>query len=468
MEKVNNKRSILLLLAVGLSLTAVMMPAIAPAQTIRKVSLPDGCAYSGWPIVFRNNLYIQVSTRSGAYQLAAYGDSGRTRLIPNPDDSKHGYMGYPVIFKDKLYMEYQNAVGHFQLGQFDGASLVLVPSPAQGFGMQCLPTFAPILYDARLYFPFMTDTSRSLGCFDGTSITLLSMRYLTYGVSYWTPFVYHNKLYFPLHHGRPYLPYHYEFPGDGLAQFDGKGFTEVSAPDKTDHGYQGGPVEYKEQLYFSYYSAGKELKLARLDGTGIHLVPSPDSADLSPYDNDWRPIMLNNKLYLLYATKVYTKHASPITKLGEFDGLKVRLIANPPESYYGIAHTVAPVEYNHRLYMQLYVETVSRLGVFDGKSLQLVPDPPGMRGNYEGSPVVYKDRLYFKYGSRLAEYDGSSISFIGNDQDQHQSEGVPLFVYKDRLFVFINGGLAYLEREGGDGGKSGGGGNGGDGGKSGK
>ena len=148
--------------------------------------------FTGYPIVYRNNLYFQYKNSAGKFQLAKFNDVDTViNLIPNLQPADIGYTGYPFVFNNNLYFQYKNSLGNFQMAKWNDTSLLLIPNLASN---QLGYVGNPIAYNNNLYFSYQDSTYPSrekLARLSDTAITIFkSFWYKGEGV------IYRNKLFF--------------------------------------------------------------------------------------------------------------------------------------------------------------------------------------------------------------------------------------------------------------------------------
>jgi len=258
-----------------------------------------------------------------------------------------------------------------------------------------------------------------------------------------------------------------------------QGLKLVPNPDN-GNGYNGGPIIYKNDLYFSYTGAALRSLLGKYNGDTIALIPNPVSGGVvAPL------IVYNNLLYLEY----YNRTAG-VYQIGTYDGNAITLIPNPDASpnpsfgpfimynnklcfqynasqlaeYNGTAWKLfsAPASgsftyqggltvYHNKLFMGY--QTVSnerQMMQFNDTAMTLIDNPDGatafnpLGGGYQGLPIIYNDGLYIKYVAitgvtHLAKYNDTALTLIANPDASPYgygfgSEGSPL-VYNNKLYI---------------------------------
>ena len=121
------------------------------------------------------------------------------------------------------------------------------------------------------------------------------------------------------------------------------------------------------------------MQLGQFDGTNLKMIPFPQPQTLSYATSQGPLIVFNNKLYLSYDSK-----------LAEFDGSSITLKPNPVTSL-----SYDPIVYNNKLYLNYGGILIQ----FDGTSFERIKINPDQfnveRGNYNGSPFIYDNKLYF-------------------------------------------------------------------------
>ena len=57
--------------------------------------------------------------------------------------------------------------------------------------------------------------------------------------------------------------------------------------------------------------------------------------------------------------------------------------------------------YNGNLYFANNSYTTFTFSKYDGTSATSIPNPSGMLGTYQGNPITYNGKFYFKFGSNF-------------------------------------------------------------------
>jgi hypothetical protein len=134
--------------------------------------------YSGYPIAYGGNLYLQYRNNDNVLQLYKY-DGTTLNLIPNPpnhNNANRGYVGNPIVFNGKLYLRYfaNNQVN--QLYEFDGTNLVAVANPPNNNPTLGYSGYSPIVFNGKIYlgyYEYINHEVIRLYEFDGVNFTLI-------------------------------------------------------------------------------------------------------------------------------------------------------------------------------------------------------------------------------------------------------------------------------------------------------
>ena len=359
-------------------------------NTLNLIPNPDtlltaASGYVGNPIVYNNKLYINYQNKAGVYQLAAYNGGTTLQLIPNPDASQYGYQGAPIIYNNVLYIGYQNATGVSQLAKFDGNTVTLIPNPdASPYGYEG----NPIIYNGKLFVKYSINSA-------------------------------------------PGYPW-------ALASYDGTSWTIYPNPDASNYGYQGNQVIFNGKLYGRYASTltGKSQLMVCDGSSNPTLISNPDAG----YGYYGFPIVNNNTLFIQY------QNTSNVLQLATYNGNSIALIKNPDAST--TAYQGTPIVYNNSLCIFYNsIAGVNRLAVYKGgDSLHLVPNPDASTHGYWNFPVVYGANLYFQYYNaagnlQLGYFNGTAMSVIPNPG--HSANGTAAYVgaplvFNNLLYTMFN------------------------------
>jgi gliding motility-associated-like protein len=305
-------------------------------QTVTIIPNPDyGFGYTGLPRVYNNTLCIQYMDSARILQLAVFDGTSIKKIIYPGTTSSGGYTAWPIVYNGKLYVQYFYNGGVF-LGQFDGASLTLIPNlPGGNYGtigwsgpVSNQPF--PVIYDNKLCFLYSNDGFKNIAEFDGSKITLIPNPDTSYSGSNASggyanfPIIYNNKLYIvysalndqyvwaafdgnklSIVGGGPdnlfsnpviYDCNLYFFGKGGITGYDGNTFTNVTQTGLAES------IIYHNDLYFPSSSG-----LAQYDGTNINSIANPLSTEgVSGFNN---PTVYNNKLVDFYFTSTGTAMA---------------------------------------------------------------------------------------------------------------------------------------------------------------
>ncbi|MFS8083447.1 MAG: hypothetical protein ACMG51_08350, partial [Ginsengibacter sp.] len=363
-------------------------------NTLNLIANPDtlltaASGYVGNPIVYNNKLYINYQNKAGVNQLAAYNGGTTLQLIPNPDASPYGYTGAPIIYNNALYIGYQNAAGVSQLAKFDGTTVTLIPNPdASPYGYQG----NPIVFNGKLFVKYSVNIGSgpwTLASFDGTSWKVFpNPDASNYGYQ-------GNQVIF---HGQLYGRYASSLTGKSqLMVCNGSSNpTLISNPD-AGYGYNGFPIVYGDSLFIQYKNISNVLQLAIYNGSSITLVPNPDASS-SGYQGT--PIVYNNTLCIFYNS------IANVNRLAVYKNSTLQLIPNPDASTHGYWNF--PVVYGANLYFQYNnAAGIFQLGLFNGTSIRLIPNPANSANGtaaYVGSPLVFNNLLYTMFN--YVQHDG--------------------------------------------------------------
>ncbi|MDQ2862178.1 MAG: T9SS type A sorting domain-containing protein [Bacteroidota bacterium] len=359
-------------------------------NTLNLIANPDttlnfvASGYVGNPIVFNNKLYINYQNKAGVNQLAAYNGGNALQLIANPDASLYGYQGSPIIYNNALYIVYTNAAGTNQLAKFDGITVTLIPNPdASRYGYQG----NPIVFNGKLFVKYSVNI----------------------GNGPWT-----------------------------LASFDGTTWKVYPNPDASNYGYQGNQIIFNGKLYGRYASSitGKSQLMVYDGSSNPTLISNPDAG----YGYNGFPIVNNNTLFIQY------KNTLNVLQLATYKGSSISLIPNPDASSTGYQGT--PIIYNNTLCIFYNsIAKVNRLAVYNGgDTLHLVPNPDASANGYWNFPIVYGANLYFQYYNaagnfQLGNFNGTAIRLIPNPTNGFNGvvayAGAPL-VFNNLLYTLFN------------------------------
>ena len=102
--------------------------------------------------------------------------------------------------------------------------------------------------------------------------------------------------------------------------------------------------------------------------------------------------------------------------------------------------------YNGNLYFANNSYTTFTFSKYDGTSATSIPNPSGMLGTYQGNPITYNSKFYFKFGSNfLGKYDGTAVSIIDKVNPSDYGVISPAVIYNSKLnYIYRN--AAYLRQ----------------------
>ena len=396
------------------------------SQFFYSVPNPNGIVYNGPSIIYKGSIYFQSQNQTTAKVYLAKYDGKQISIIFNPDGGQ-GYDLYstnvvqPIIYKDNLIYGYLDSSSKRRLAVFNGDSIKLVPNPDGAFGCSAFP----VVFNDKLYFQYIDSSyNYRMAQFDGESIKLLSVN----GYQ-GNPIVFRNNLYF-----------------SGLQKFDGNSFSIVSMP--ANYSFYGSPVVMNNNLYFQTSNQMNSIhNLAKYNDTTVEVITNPEGGNGFYYQAN--PITMNNNLFFEY------ENISNKIQLAKFDGTSITLLNNPTQngqfsaSEWGQLPTIV---YKNNLYIAYDTGSV-KMGIYspysqlvkcDGNKISLIKKPDNGFG-YLINPFIYQDSLFCSYGyngedNAVYKYTGDSLMAIKNNSLGAWNNTI---IYNNSLYIAM-GNKLYL------------------------
>ena len=96
--------------------------------------------------------------------------------------------------------------------------------------------------------------------------------------------------------------------------------------------------------------------------------------------------------------------------------------------------------YNGNLYFSDNSTTAFAFSKYDGTTATPIANPSGIIGNYQGNPITYNNKFYFKFTNNfLAKYDGTTLSIIDKVNPSDFGINSPAVVYNSKLnYIYRN------------------------------
>lgn len=206
--------------------------------------------------------------------------------------------------------------------------------------------------------------------------------------------------------------------GTQLMEFDGTNFREIKSP-LTHTSFTGQSAIYNEKLTLQFQALNSDgsihYKMAIYDGVSLSFIPDlvdPQNPALMGYLGS--PIEYNHILYVMYNNGIgLSTHIH--NKLAKFNGKNFEIIKDIGGEYEG-----SPFVYKNKLYFSVREGGYRSLGVYDGIKTKTIPVGPK---GYAGSHFIYNDKLYLTclgisnsggFASYLAILNGDKADLINN------------------------------------------------------
>ena len=362
------------------------------------------------------------------------GNAQTIKLINNPDKSK-GITQFDgfTIYNNKLFITYITLSDNARLAFYDGSKIDTIPIP-KGYGNSTSMNFW--YAPPSIYndkFYFTTNSS-------GTHVAELNadtIRILdnptNTGKGYYGGFKVFNKKMYYLYQ---------EFNSFQLAEYNGYNTKIIQAP--SGSGISGSNFqEFKNKLYVNLKSSGLTSDIYNIgffDGDKLFKIDNLNKSDLGALSDIYS---FNNKIYFSY-------YVSPFRQLAESDGMTFKTYANPIN---GDSYDGSPIVFKGKLYFRYRSSILTaksenkfQFATLDSSGIKLFPNPDdgiGVNSQQMGPgicwPIIFNDAIYFQYNNiygnnQLAKFDGSKITLLENPVDFLQYNGRPI-IYNNNLLL---------------------------------
>ena len=242
--------------------------------------------------VYNNKLYMLQNDDNYNESILQF-DGNTINLIPLKDTSSNiiSNLEYMIGYNGNLYFVAQvfDTTNSYHLFKYDGNIITTVLSnPANTTDLGNAKYF--VVYNNKLFFNYYnkTNSTYSLGWYDGSSSNILNNPDNGVGISNYQFTIYKNALYFTYTkvNGKNYM-----------AKFDGTKITIINNPDTISKG-SAGNISFDTRLYIGYYGTGNNstsISIGRYTDTGYIMFKNPDSGTISGFGDT-----LNTAFYFGY------------------------------------------------------------------------------------------------------------------------------------------------------------------------
>lgn len=279
---------------------------------------------------FNGSVYFIYRNTSSSERIAKYTEGSGVKEIAHPAGALQA-IGNFVQYGGNLYCLYYSSNNVIQLGKIVNDSIMLIPNPVAGSGVET--SFKPVVYNGELYCGFRNAQNLTqMARFNGTTLTVMA-------------------------NPNP----------DSISTLDGPQWVVAD-----------------NKLFIPYFSTAGKARMLYYNGSSFTLLPNPvQSGNIRM--NGGFPVSYNNQVYVPYQTTAGTYHFARFNSNGGF------LIPNPVPT--GGVNNSVPVVYNGKLYVNYFLPgSISQLGEIAGDSLRLIPNPAGMKA-INSDMVLFQNKL---------------------------------------------------------------------------
>jgi hypothetical protein len=392
------------------------------------VSSSSPSEYGDTAFLFQNKLVVRLQQQEGmrVYKLALF-DGQNYTIVENPDNGQ-GYSGHPIIFRNELYVQYKSSTGVPQLAKLVANRLVIIPN-VTGYTY----TGFPLVYKNRMYLNYNSGTSTYLAYFDGNSINVSVDQIDDYHLTT----IYKNKLYFisnkkiivldsltqsvfwenPNAMFRGGLTVHNDtlfwfmgwFANNKILKTDGTTLQEVSAPNNLSSPLPYHRISLNNKLYI-FYSAGLpgQTTLIEYNNSNTRIINNPDNG-MGIDVNFSKPVIYRDTLFFHYLDN---QGNYQLAKLNGNSIVFVGASMNP------MTYSTYPTVFRGNLYYGAVLAGLKLLR-YNGQRIT-VTNAPDSLGVIPGRPIIFNNALYVKTFNHLAvleEEGGGSVSTQNIEND---------------------------------------------------
>lgn len=382
--------------------------------------IPSSENESDVPFIFQNQLVVRLTeSPNNRFQKLALFDGQNYNIVNNPDNGE-GYLGYPITFRNELYVRYKTSNGTTQLAKLVGNQLRIIPNIADN-SYEGLP----FVYKNRLYFMNISQGGLNLAYYDGNTINL------SYSQVNRRTIIYKDKLYFvsgnkviqddastqsvflettglapaatdfAIHQDTLFMMVH---RANKILKTNGTTIQEVAIPNNINGEY---PyyvnISLNDKLYIFYgYPLMGQCKMIEYHRGGTRLINNPDNgAGIDIYAS--KPIVYRDTLFFHYIDAQRNYH------LAKLNGSSISFLDT---SRYVYNYGTYPIIFNNNLYYVVsprIPQQLFRLSQYNGRQVSLIQTHDSL-SPAPSMPIIFGNRLYVKTFNSLAFLENEDVS----------------------------------------------------------